>query len=290
MMWQRALHHLESGPSQSHTMRPLCARSALLLLVLAALTHSVAAHADLPPWQALSDQVSGAAAAFLEAAGPALRDAQRVLSDAAGAASAAVHEAMASPAVTAPTAWLSDTATAFASHSALDPAREMAQLASSAVLGRWTKALKAVRVMPPAQSLGLALCLAAAFYTLGRRRSGEGARDGSGDAALLKAKVSALGSVYHGTLETHARLRSCVDTLRLAIMAVGNRKQGVSQKKGDDEAMFQIASARKTLAALDSDIQVIADAVRLAQLHATKAIGNAGEPTSSGAAGQGRRK
>jgi hypothetical protein len=268
-------------------MRPLCARSALLLLVLAALTHSVAAHADLPPWHALSDQISGAAAAFLEAAGPALRDAQRVLSDAAGAASAAVREATASPAVTAATAWLSDTATAFASHSALEPAREMAQLASSAVLGRWTKALKAVRLMPPAQSLGLALCLAAAFYTLGRRRSGEGARDGS---AQLKAKVSALGSVYHVTLETHARLRSCVDTLRLAIMAVGNRKQGVSQKRGDDEAMFQIASARKTLAALDSDIQVIADAVRLAQLHATKAIGNAGEPTSSGAAGQGRRK
>jgi hypothetical protein len=199
------------------------------------------------------------------------------------AAGGAMHAAAAHPQVQAAMSWLTATTSAALGHPAMAPVLRVTRPASRAVLRRWTASLRALRALPPAHSLAVAVAVLALSFALGRSRR-RGVTTDVGDAAVLQRKLRSLGQVYAATLAAHAALRANVDGLRLAVLTSSSRGGG----RPCEKTQQHVAAARKVLGALEGDIELLADSVR----RAAKATQPSGEP-SVGVSAQpaaGRRK
>ena len=265
-----ALHHL-AAEATAALQQAATAAVPLLEAAVAAATDALSRSAALLSSGRLSDGVAH------------LRG---VMDGALAAVAAAMRAAAAHPQVQAALSQLTAAYTAALRHPAMAPVLRVTRPASRAVLKRWTLSLGALRKLPPAQSLAVALALLAVAFALGRScRRGGVANNVSPDAAVLQRKLRSLGQVYAATLAAHATLRANLDGLRLVVLT--------SSARGADrpcaKTQQHVAAARKVLGALEGDIEVLADCVRRAAKTTQPATG---EP-SAGAAAQanaGRKK
>ena len=244
--------------------------------------HHVAAETS-----AALQQAAAAAAPLLDAAAAAVAEAvsrtsallssgrlydhaRSAMDGALAAASGAMRAAAAHPQVRAAVSSLAAASSAALRHPAMAPVLRVTRPASRAVLKRWTASLGALRVLPPAHSLAVAVALLALAFALGRSRR-RGVTADVGDAAVLQRKLRSLGQVYAATLAAHASLRANLDGLRLAVLTSSSRGAG----RPSEKAQQHVAAARKVLGALEGDIEVLADAVR----RAAKATQPSSEPS-----------
>ena len=196
--------------------------------------------------------------------------ARSAMDGALAAASGAMRAAAAHPQVRAAVSSLNAASSVALRHPAMAPVLRITRPASCAVLKRWTASLGALRVLPPAHSLAVAVALLALAFALGRSRR-RGVTADVGDAAVLQRKLRSLGQVYAATLAAHASLRANLDGLRLAVLTSSSREAG----RPSEKTQQHVAAARKVLGALEGDIEVLADAVR----RAAKATQPSSEPS-----------